>query len=81
MLYVGLDLGRKRLDYHACLADGELAAAGACPPDGDGLAHLDQRLGAEGPVLAAIESMSGARSCMTSSSWPAGTCGSPTPAG
>jgi transposase len=61
MLYVGLDLSRKRLDYHAALADGEVAAAGACPPDRDGLAHLAHRFDAEGPVLAAIESMSGAR--------------------
>ena len=61
MLYVGLDLCRKRLDFHACLADGEVAAVGACPPDGDGLAHLVRGLGAEGQVLAAIESMSGAR--------------------
>jgi transposase len=61
MLYVGLDLSRKRLDYHALLADGEVAAVGACPPDRDGLAHLVHGLGAEGPVLAAIESMSGAR--------------------
>jgi hypothetical protein len=29
MLCVGLDLSRKRLDYHAALADGEVAAAGA----------------------------------------------------
>jgi transposase len=62
MLYVGLDLSRKRLDWHAVLADGERAAAGACPPDRDGLAHLVHRLGREqGPVLAAIESMTGAR--------------------
>ena len=62
MLYVGLDLSRKRLDWHALLADGEPAAVGACPPDRDGLAHLVHRLGHEqGPVLAAIESMTGAR--------------------
>jgi transposase len=62
MLYVGLDLSRKRLDWHALLADGERVGAGACPPDGDGLAHLVHRLGAEErPVLAAIESMTGAR--------------------
>jgi transposase len=61
MLYVGLDLSRRRLDYHASLADGEVAAVGACPPDRDGLAHLVHGLEAEGPVLAAIESMSGAR--------------------
>jgi transposase len=62
MLYVGLDLSRKRLDWHALLADGERLGAGACPPDSDGLAHLVHRLGAEQrPVLAAIESMSGAR--------------------
>jgi hypothetical protein len=61
MLYVGLDLSRKRLDYHASLADGGVAAVGACPPDRDGLAYLVHGLGAEGPVLAAIESMSGAR--------------------
>jgi transposase len=62
MLYVGLDLSRKRLDWHALLADGEPAAVGACPPDRDGLAHLVHRLGGEqGRVLAAIESMTGAR--------------------
>jgi transposase len=61
MLYVGLDLSRKRLDWHALLADGERVDAGACPPDSDGLAHLVLRLGAERPVSAAIESMNGAR--------------------
>jgi transposase len=61
MLYVGLDLSRKRLDYHASLADGEVAAVGACPPDRDGLMDLVHGLEAEGAVLAAIESMSGAR--------------------
>ena len=62
MLYVGLDLSRKRLDWHGLLADGERFDAGACPPDGDGLAHLVHRLGAgQRPVLAAIESMTGAR--------------------
>jgi transposase len=62
MLYVGLDLSRKRLDWHALLANGEPAAVGACPPDRDGLAHLVHGLGREqGPILAAIESMTGAR--------------------
>jgi transposase len=62
VLYVGLDLSRKRLDWHALLADGGLVGADACPPDGDGLAHLVRRLEREqGPVLAAIESMTGAR--------------------
>jgi transposase len=62
MLYVGLDLSRKRLDWQALLAEGEQAAIGAVPPDRDGLAKLVQRVGACGePVLAVIESMSGAR--------------------
>ena len=62
MLYVGLDLSRKRLDWHALAAAGERVDAGACPPDRDGLAHLVDRLSAgEQPVLAAIESMTGAR--------------------
>jgi transposase len=61
MLYVGLDLSRKRLDFHACRADGELVAVGAAPPDVDGLRQLVRRLGDAGDVLAAIESMNGAR--------------------
>jgi transposase len=60
MLYVGLDLSRKRLDWLAIGQDGELAEVGAVPPDRDGLAKLPQRLG-DAAVLAVIESMSGAR--------------------
>ena len=60
MLYVGLDLSRKRLDWEALERDGERVAIGAVPPDRDGLAGLAQRLG-DAPVLAVIESMSGAR--------------------
>ena len=61
MLYVGLDLSRKRLDWQALDREGERLAIGAVPPDRDGLATLPQRLGDATPVLAAIESMSGAR--------------------
>lgn len=63
MLYVGLDLSRKRLDWHALAADGGLIGRGASPPDRDGLAHLVDEVDREhgGPVSAAIESMTGAR--------------------
>jgi transposase len=61
MLYVGLDLSRKRLDWQALLPDGERAALGAVPPDRDGLARLVRRLGDAEQVIAVIESMSGAR--------------------
>jgi transposase len=60
MLYVGLDLSRKRLDFDARLAGGELLERGAVPPDADGLAGLVRRLG-DAEVLAVIESMNGAR--------------------
>ena len=60
MLYVGLDLSRKRLDWLALDRDGEPGGMGAVPPDRDGLAALGRRLG-DAPVLAVIESMSGAR--------------------
>ena len=60
MLYVGLDLSRKRLDFDARLAGGELVERGAVPPDADGLAGLVRRLG-DAQVLAVIESMNGAR--------------------
>jgi transposase len=62
MLHVGLDLSRKRLDFHALSDDGESKDRGAAPPDADGLRHLTRRLAAHGePVSAAIESMNGAR--------------------
>jgi transposase len=62
MLYVGLDLSRKRLDWQALDREGGRVGIGAVAPDADGLLRLTQRLGdAGGPVLAVIESMSGAR--------------------
>jgi transposase len=62
MLYAGLDLSRKRLDFHLLDEAGETVEAGAAPPDADGLRGLAGRVGrfAE-PVRAAIESMNGAR--------------------
>jgi len=33
MLHVGLDLSRKRLDYHVLDGDGTCIEAGAAPPD------------------------------------------------
>jgi transposase len=60
MLYVGLDLSRKRLDWQALDREGERVGIGAVPPDRDGLAKLGRQLG-DAPVLAVIESMSGAR--------------------
>jgi transposase len=60
VLYVGLDLSRKRLDWLALDEWGEPAAAGAVAPDREGLVVLGRRLG-DAPVLAVIESMSGAR--------------------
>src|SRR6266852_33735 len=60
MLYVGLDLSRKRLDWQALDRDGGRVGIGAVPPDRDGLVKLGGRLG-DAPVLAAIESMRGAR--------------------
>src|SRR6266568_1987137 len=59
MLYVGLDLSRKRLDWQALDAQGAQVAIGASPPDRDGLVGLARRLG-DAPVLAVIESMTGA---------------------
>src|SRR6266508_1176386 len=60
MLYVGLDLSRKRLDWQALAGDGQRVEIGAVPPDADGLARLVARLG-DADVVAVIESMSGAR--------------------
>ena len=62
MLHVGLDLSRKRLDFHALAQDGDTVEVGASPPDRDGLAGLARRLDCHSePICAAIESMNGAR--------------------
>ena len=67
MLYAGLDLSRKRLDFHLLDADGETVEVGAAPPDADGLHTLTRRLDRHGaPIRAAIESMNGARRCARS---------------
>jgi transposase len=62
VLYVGGDLSRKRLDWQALWPDGSECAAGASPPDADGLAGLARRLGGlSSEVVVVIESMTGAR--------------------
>src|SRR5918996_3018987 len=62
MLYAGLDLSRKRLDFHLLDGEGATVERGATPPDVDGLHHLSERVARHGtPVRAAIESMNGAR--------------------
>jgi len=62
MLHAGLDLSRKRLDFHLLDEQGETVEVGAAPPDADGLHHLAVHLRRHGqPLRAAIESMTGAR--------------------
>ena len=62
MLYAGLDLSRKRLDFHLLDADGGTVEVGAAPPDADGLRGLTERIDRHGaPIRAAIESGNGAR--------------------
>jgi hypothetical protein len=62
MLYAGLDLSRKRLDFHLLDAEGASVDVGAARPDADGLRGLSERLAGHGePIRAAIESMNGAR--------------------
>ena len=62
MLHAGLDLSRKRLDFHLLDEAGVTVEVGAAPPDGDGLQGLVSRLSRHRqPVHAAIESMTGAR--------------------
>src|SRR6266542_6622818 len=62
MLYAGLDLSRKRLDFHVLDDEGATVEVGAVAPDADGLEGLTQRLDRHGhPIRAAIESMNGAR--------------------
>jgi hypothetical protein len=55
MLYAGLDLSRKRLDFHLLDAEGATVDVGASPPDADGLRGLSERLKRHGePIRAAI---------------------------
>jgi hypothetical protein len=62
MLDAGLDLSRKRLDFHLLDGEGATVEVGASPPDADGLSVLSRRLARHGaPIRAAIESMNGAR--------------------
>ena len=62
MLYAGLDLSRKRLDFHLLDREGVTVEDGAAPPDADGLHSLTARLDRHGETIrAAIESMNGAR--------------------
>jgi len=62
MLYAGLDLSRKRLDFHLLDDDGATVDVGSAPPDADGLHGLTRRLAPFiDSIRAAIESMNGAR--------------------
>jgi transposase len=62
MLHAGLDLSRRRLDFHLLDEAGQMVDVGAAPPDADGLRGLSARVSRHGrPVRAAIESMTGAR--------------------
>jgi transposase len=64
MLYAGLDLSRKRLDYCLLGEGGDRVEIGAAPPDADGLRGFVGAIESRhGPVAvrAAIESMNGAR--------------------
>ncbi len=62
MLYAGLDLSRKRLDFHVLDDEGATVEVGAVAPDADGVRGLTRRLDRHGhPIRAAIESMNGAR--------------------
>ena len=62
MLYCGLDLSRKRIDFYVLDQGGVVVEAGAVGADVDALAGLARRLaGYELPVRATVESMNGAR--------------------
>src|SRR5215207_5299408 len=62
MLYAGLDLSRDRLDVHLMNQAGEPVQVTTAPPDVDGLRGLARQTAGFGePVVAAIESMNGAR--------------------
>jgi transposase len=63
MLHAGLHLSRHRLDVHVLDEAGETLRVTAAPPDRDGLTGLmrDVECLGGGAVMAAIESMNGAR--------------------
>src|SRR5215216_4684969 len=62
MLHAGLDLSRRRVDFHLLDGEGATVEIGSAPPDADGLRGLSERLERHGgPIRAAIESMNGAR--------------------
>src|SRR3954451_25199420 len=62
MLHVGLDLSRTRVDVHVMNEEGRPMLVTTATPDAGGLASLAARIGEFGqPVVAAIESMTGAR--------------------
>src|SRR6266508_2578660 len=62
MLYAGLDLSRQRVDVYLMNEAGEPVQVTAAPPDVDGLRGLARQVAGLGqPVIAAIESMNGAR--------------------
>ncbi len=43
MLQAGLDLSRRRLDFHLLNEGGETVEVGVAPPDADGLRFLAER--------------------------------------
>ncbi len=62
MLYAGLDLSRQRVDVYLMNEAGEPVQVTAAPADVDGLRGLARQVAGLGqPVIAAIESMNGAR--------------------
>jgi transposase len=62
MLYAGLDLSRQRVEVHLMNQAGEPIQVTVAPPDADGLRGLARQVSGFGePVVAAIESMNGAR--------------------
>jgi hypothetical protein len=55
MLYVGLDLSRKRLDFDLLDGEGTTLEVGAAPPDADGLDRLTEEMARSGVVRAVVD--------------------------
>jgi hypothetical protein len=72
MSYAGLDLSRKRLDFHLLDAEGTTVEVGAAAPDADGLHRLTRRLERRSCSRSAGRSRTSAPSQSRS---PACTCG------